>query len=1162
MPRCCGAFVLFTGRGLFTQKKLHLFTISPLPVMRRFCIIILLLTYCSVSFGQKEWSNWYSNGRELLTFKNGYAERVTNFITNIPPVPPFENYYHYYHSGYGGISYSDPVTGDMRFIVSNRIGYSSDFFDFPNDTFLRSCPDQKSYHIIPFHNDPDKFYVLQFQSAGADLIAQESGLQVRCPNAIGLGYSIADLSLNGGLGDFSSVNNVITTGLTEQITTVRHANGRDVWVIIHPYGGAEYHAILISDAGIQPAVRSNIGPVINGGYISIGGTLAASHDGKVLASYWGGPNNSVGIVDFDNSTGLLNNYRVLPYNGPSIKLQFSPDNSKLYSLGYDVAYTSPQIFQWDLNQPDIGASGINIGVGIQTGANIFDMQLAPDGKIYITSFQEYVNNQFHSYLMAIECPNLPKYACNLNKRAIEIDAPAFPPLINDFINQQRVIPPPQFSLGNDTAICFGSLTITAPAGWQSYRWNTGDSSQSITVTKAGTYFVLTGSLGFSCPAGYGYINVADKAIKLNLGKDSALCKGDTYLLQVPADYTNIVWSNGSTVRDSLIKGRGYCIINATDVNGCYTGDTISVYEKYYPDASFGTDTTLCNNEVVLLRLTPPKTPFTEAEYLWHNGSTEDTFTVRQPGTFWGTVTYDGCTVSDTLTVSYVSGDQVTLGNDTVLCEGDSLQLSASVMMARYLWNTGDTTRSIFVKYSGNYWIQVTNGNCTVRDTIGVTFAPKPVLFLGNDTALCEKDSLVLTANTGTGNYSWQDGSSQHTFIVKTSGIYRLAFSQNGCTVSDSIDVLFKPLPPVALGNDTGFCTASSFFINAFSPVIQSYTWQDQSSGPGFTATAAGSYSVQVTGVNGCINRDTILLVTVPLPAFDLGADTVLCEGGIINYDFSMPGAMYSWNNGSTNNQHQITSAGVHWLMVTHQGCSKTDSVLVTYKPYPVVNFGNDTTLCMGVSKLLSAVNSNALYRWQDGSSNNTFTVTSEGLYFVRADLDGCVSSDTINIDYTSPPVFTLGNDTFICKGDNILLQPEGIIEGAYYWQDGSNVPLYNVKDTGIYRLTVSNECGTHSSSIKISQGVCQLYLPTAFTPDQNGLNDVFKIKYPFAVKQFHFTVYNRYGQTIFETNDMSKGWNGDFKGKAQPAGTYVWQISFSGIDGRSKILAGHVVLIR
>lgn len=1133
--------------------------------MKRITLILPLALMHLFVLSQKEWSNWYANGRELLTFKNGVAERVTNFIDSIPPVPPYENFYHFYYWGQGGISYSDPVTGDVKFIISQRLGFSKDYDDFPNNTSLRSCPDQKSYHIIPFQNDPNKFYVIQFQSAAADLLAQETGLQVRCPNAIGLGYSIVDLTQNGGLGDFTSTNNPIAGGLTEQITLVRHANAKDVWIIVHPYGSAQYHAILGTDAGFQPPVVSNIGAMVNGGFKSSFGDITASHDGKLLAgcrslTEFTGSESDIELFDFNNATGLLSNYRTMPSEGHVLKLQFSPDNSKLYTLGFDENYNNSLITQWDFNQPDIPNTR-TVVESIPNG-NVWDMQLAPDGKIYLSSYQESVGNDFHNYLIAIQCPNLQQFACNIEKRAIESTA-AFPALVNDFINMPRAPLAPKFDIGKDTAICFGSLTLTAPDGWQSYKWNTGETGRSITVKKAGLYYVLTGSLGFSCPTGYGYINVDDRAVKLNLGKDTGLCSNTAYKIHIPDSYDNILWENGSTTRDSLLYGGGRTIISAHDANGCYTRDTIDIYYKSDPKAAFGNDTVLCNNETLRLQLQPYSVFSQGAIYTWQDGSKEDQLIVKTPGTYWGRVTYQGCTVSDTIQVSYINADNVSIGNDTTLCINDSLLLTSSIANAKYHWNTGDTTRSIYAKHTGEYRISVTNGSCTVMDTVQVIFNERPALFLGNDTALCENSSLRLDPNTGTAGYLWQDGSTLDHFTVTRSGSYWLKLSQNGCSSSDTINITFKNLPPLNLGSDTGFCAGTLVKLNAYHPTINTYLWQDQTTMPSFTVKDAGNYSITVTGINGCKNEDTITLIAMAQPVFALGNDTAICEGKWLPFNFTLEGAGYVWSDGSTDNQFIVRSPGIYWLTVDRNGCSKSDTIKVDYKPNPVVKLGNDTTLCEGVIKVLQSVsNPNTVYQWQDGTSNDNFTVTQTGLYFVSATANGCSVADSINISYIPKPVFTLGRDTFICEGQPILLRPTLNTAGEYRWQDGSNLTSYNVTDTGKYTLTVKNTCGSYSSSILISEGICQLYIPSAFSPNMDNLNDVFRVKYPFSVKNFRMVIYNNYGQRVFEAADMAKGWDGSFKGEQQSVGAYVWVISLTDIDGRNKTVKGTVMLLR
>ncbi len=1137
--------------------------------MKRLLFCVLIICFQQSAFSQKEWSNWYYDGKYLLTFKNGYPENVTNFITNPPPVPPYNNMFHFSYWGKQGISYSNPVSGDMKFIISNRVGYGYDFNSFPNDTFILSCPPaQQSYHIIPFNNNPNKFYVVQFQSAVADLTAREMGLQVRCPNAVGLAYSIVDLSLNGGVGDFTSVNNVITRSLTEQIATIKHANGRDVWIVVHPYNSAEYRAYLVSSLGIQPSVTSTIGAMINTGSQSASGMLSASHDGKLLAGYRSISYNPVTesdieLFDFDNATGVLSNYRTMPSEGHINKLCFSPDNTKLYAAGFDDNYRSTIIYQWDFNISNVSASRTTIA-NIQS-TYIRDMQLAPDGKIYLNNYRDYdANGITYTYLSSIQCPNLPQYASNFKLKAFQLlYGAAFPFLINDFLNEAPVVPTPSFSIGNDTIVCFGTLTISAPLGWESYQWNTGETTRNITVTKAGTYYVLTGNTGFSCPEGYGYINVADAAIKLNLGKDTLLCRGTPYSLHIPNQYTNIIWENGSNTRDSLIYNSSTNIISAIDENGCYTSDTLVVSYKQYPKARFGADTTLCGNETLLLKMEPPRSSFFNAVYLWQNNSPLDTFRVKQPGTYWGTVTYQGCTMSDTINVQYISGENFTLGNDTTLCEGDSLLIKAPLDNAIYLWNTGATSQSIKVFNSGKYHVRVTNGLCTTSDTIKVTFNHRPVLSLGIDTALCEGNTLVLNSGLSGGDFLWQNGSTQPTFTVNSEGLYWLKYILNGCEVSDTIKVEYKNSPPVNLDNDTSFCLGGQIVFEVRNPAIQHYLWQDQSTQSEFVVTSGGTYFVTVTGYNGCKNSDTVNIQTITPPVINLGGDTSICADKVIMLSVTLNNLSFLWNTGNSSNSIIVDQPGLYWLRVTRQGCSSTDSIVVNFNPIPVLNLGVDSTLCERASIILNAENENATYVWQDGSTGNYYNVIRPGLYHVTVkNANGCTNSDSINVKYLLLPIVTLGNDTLLCPGQTISLTPNVNTNVQYSWQNGSNLPSINVSDTGTFTINVENFCGTARSSIIVRKGICQLYIPNSFTPNGDNLNDIFRIKYPFSVKQFQMSVYNRYGQIVFTTEDMAKGWDGNFKGVQQPRGTFVWIISFTDIDGRSKVLQGTVLLLR
>ena len=114
----------------------------------------------------------------------------------------------------------------------------------------------------------------------------------------------------------------------------------------------------------------------------------------------------------------------------------------------------------------------------------------------------------------------------------------------------------------------------------------------------------------------------------------------------------------------------------------------------------------------------------------------------------------------------------------------------------------------------------------------------------------------------------------------------------------------------------------------------------------------------------------------------------------------------------------------------------------------------------------------------------------------------------------------------------------------------------------MYTVTVANSCSTARTSLLVKKGICQLYIPNSFTPNNDNVNDVFRIKYPFAVQRFRMTVYNRYRQLIYNSTDIFKGWNGSFGGLPQPGGAYVWMISFTDIDGKNKSLQGTVLLLR
>lgn len=531
-----------------------------------------------------------------------------------------------------------------------------------------------------------------------------------------------------------------------------------------------------------------------------------------------------------------------------------------------------------------------------------------------------------------------------------------------------------------------------------------------------------------------------------------------------------------------------------------------------------------------------------------------------------------CTITEKkITASVLlSASEMSLGNDTVICNGQHIRLSAGTGYASYAWNDDNNSSDsvLTVSSPGIYAVTVTD-NCGSSKTDSVTVTDATAAFhLSGDTIRCNNETIVLTATAGLSNYQWfpqsniqVNGNSASvspdiitTYVVK-------AKSNAGCMVSDSVKVIPVRTPRVVLGNDTALCKGDTYLLDAGNG-FDTYLWNKGQTANTITVNEQGAYWVEAVK-DGCAVYDTLRITEIkPLPAFTLGNDTTICENAALSYTFTLLQASYNWSNGSTAGTNLLYGAGSYWLKVTQRGCSAYDTINVATRPAPVVFLGNDTVLCEGESKLLSPGNAGS-YVWQNGSTSSDYLVTDAGNYFVTITEQGCSTRDSVRIDYRYKPFFTLGNDTFLCKGMEMTLSPEvNDVNASYNWQDHSTQSYYTIIREGIYALTVSNECGSYSDSVLVVPGICTLMIPNAFTPDNDGLNDVFRVKYVFPVKQFVFTIFNRWGQKVFETNDMTRGWDGRYKGNPEPSGVFVWKITVQHETGNLQHASGIVTLIR
>jgi len=223
-----------------------------------------------------------------------------------------------------------------------------------------------------------------------------------------LNYSVVDMTLNGGFGDITASKNVFMMMGAEKLCAVKHANGTDVWIIMHEAGTDGFNAFLLSSTGISAVpVHSNTGLPDNG----IVGQMKVSPTGNRIACGLFNPTETISLCDFDPATGIASNGFGIPTINvtQSYGVEFSPDGSKLYSTGENSWFS---ISQYDMNagsQAAIIASATIIGT---TGGVLpAGMQLGPDLKIYIT-----LNGS--GYLAVINDPNVLGTGCNFQDNAV------------------------------------------------------------------------------------------------------------------------------------------------------------------------------------------------------------------------------------------------------------------------------------------------------------------------------------------------------------------------------------------------------------------------------------------------------------------------------------------------------------------------------------------------------------------------------------------------------------------------------------------------------------------------------------------------------------------------------------------------------------------------
>ena len=695
-------------------------------------------------------------------------------------------------------------------------------------------------------------------------------------------------------------------------------------------------------------------------------------------------------------------------------------------------------------------------------------------------------------------------------------------------------------------VCAGSPTTLTATGAGSYTWNPGNlSGASVTVSPAiTTTYTVTGTNTVT-----GCVNTQTITINVNQlpvitasAAQAVICAGASSNLTATGANT-YVWNpgnlSGAVVTVTPAATTTYTVTGTNTVTGCVNTQTVTVTVNALPVvAAASAAAAICVGDTTTLTGTGADT------YTWNPGNLSGSTVSVSPVatttyTVTGTNTVTGCV--NTATVSVTVNALPVLAatsSSAAVCVGDSTTLSVTGANS-YTWNPGNLSgASVNVAPVATTTYTVTGTNtvtgCVNTTTVAVTVNSLPVVALGADTAVCGGPLTLDAANTGS-TYLWSDSSTAQTLSVTASGVYAVTVTNaNGCEAVDSISVTINALPVVSLGVDTTVC--GSLVLDAGNAGA-SYLWSDSTTAQTLTATASGVYSVMVTDSLGCSMTDTIAVNVNALPAVNLGNDVTACAGGPVLLDAGVAGMIYNWNTGDTTQTIFATTTGVFAVTATDSlGCSATDSVNVSFSALPVVNLGNDTTLCGG-SVTLDAGTGGNIFTWSTGDTTQTILATSTALYGVTVtDSLGCSSTDSVLVTINAIPVVSLSltQDT-LCDQDSLFVllgSPAGGTFGGAFVNGNTFDPVAAGVGSHVvyYTFTDANGCSATDSATVIVDpctGVAEnVFNGSLFTVYPNPNNGFFNLAITNAnYAELSIQVYTVLGQVVY--SDMVSNVTGD-----------------------------------
>ncbi len=692
---------------------------------------------------------------------------------------------------------------------------------------------------------------------------------------------------------------------------------------------------------------------------------------------------------------------------------------------------------------------------------------------------------------------------------------------------------PIVNAGPDVSICLNTSTTLTASGATVYSWSpsSGISSTSNAVITASpmitTQYLLTGTDINGCVNQDSVFVTVNTLPIANAGTDAAICLNDSLQLNGSGAIA-FLWNNNASLSNvnisnpfaSPVVTTTYTLV-VTDVNGCTDNDNVVINVNSLPLASAGIDQDICINSSTQFNATGG------ISYLWSPATNLSAVNVSNPAvTTTVSTTYtvivtdiNGCSKADDIVLTIHNYPTISAGTDQTICIGTTGTITATGGTT-YLWSPAATLNSGVVNPVIASPLATTTYNvigtdvwgCTNTDDIIISVVNAPPAYAGLDTTVCFGESVQLNASGGNG-YNWSPSINLTSWSISnpvanaiSSTTYSVIVTDaNGCSAMDAMVITVIPIPVANAGIDQDICINFTAQLNATGGVA--YLWSPNSSlsnsiinNPIASPIIPTTYSVLVTGVNGCTASDNVVITVHNNPIISAGIDDTICFSTSTQLNAS-GGVTYNWlpftglNNAGISNPTASPTITTTYVVegISAWGCINYDTLVISVLAPPPAYAGTDTAICFGESVMLGA-SGGIGFSWAPANSLNNSLIanpvaspTATLDYTVTVtDTNGCFANDLVNVIVHPLPNIVAGPDMFLCLGTPLGLSATGGI--SYMWspaQDLNNNLVANPTTTTTvstnYIVTGQDNIGCSNSDTVL---VTVIYPLTATTIDK------------------------------------------------------------------------------